>query len=503
MPIVEVEGHDNRQLQNVANILTASKKVVVVTGAGISTNCGIPDFRSENGLYDLIQSQNNQASLLASTTRRTLPRSQASPSSSSAKASSSLATPTIKGKDLFSSDVWNDPVSTSTFYTFIASLRRNICDEVKQTTGTHRFIRTLRDSRRLVRCYTQNIDGLETREGLCTNLDYGKGNRARFSPKTMKKPNAPASMFSGGASDGGCEVVQLHGNLQLLRCDLCCATCAWEDEGREALLLDGKAPVCRSCVTQDQERRDRGKRGTKIGSLRPNVVLYGEENPSADAIGAISTHDLGLALDVLLILGTSLRVHGLKTLVKEFAKAVHARPGAKGKVIFVNLTKPPESVWKGVIDYWISMDCDQWVHSLRRHRPDLWPVQKPLEIEVKKTDPYSLNKEQQERDGGKENRLESSSSPLTSGPKQPLAQASSRRPLEAVLNESFKPLPAVQPRRRSTQNTAEFAQLPTPPPSGHRNRHQKTPSKRPRDDGEAIPRTPSKRMKETLKIWQD
>lgn len=42
MAIVEVSEGDNRQLQNIANTLAAAKKVVVVTGAGISTNCGIP-----------------------------------------------------------------------------------------------------------------------------------------------------------------------------------------------------------------------------------------------------------------------------------------------------------------------------------------------------------------------------------------------------------------------------------------------------------------------------
>lgn len=42
MTIVEVKKEDNRQLQNIANTLAAAKKVVVVTGAGISTNCGIP-----------------------------------------------------------------------------------------------------------------------------------------------------------------------------------------------------------------------------------------------------------------------------------------------------------------------------------------------------------------------------------------------------------------------------------------------------------------------------
>lgn len=42
MPITEVTKTENRQLQNIANILASSQKVVIVTGAGISTNCGIP-----------------------------------------------------------------------------------------------------------------------------------------------------------------------------------------------------------------------------------------------------------------------------------------------------------------------------------------------------------------------------------------------------------------------------------------------------------------------------
>ena len=42
MAILEVDKADNCQLQNIANILAAANKVVVITGAGISTNCGIP-----------------------------------------------------------------------------------------------------------------------------------------------------------------------------------------------------------------------------------------------------------------------------------------------------------------------------------------------------------------------------------------------------------------------------------------------------------------------------
>lgn len=45
MTIREVSKEDSRQLQNIANILVSSKKVVVITGAGISTSCGIPVSR--------------------------------------------------------------------------------------------------------------------------------------------------------------------------------------------------------------------------------------------------------------------------------------------------------------------------------------------------------------------------------------------------------------------------------------------------------------------------
>lgn len=48
MTVLEVGTHDNRQLQNIANALAAAKKVVVVTGAGISTNCGIPVSHAMN-----------------------------------------------------------------------------------------------------------------------------------------------------------------------------------------------------------------------------------------------------------------------------------------------------------------------------------------------------------------------------------------------------------------------------------------------------------------------
>ena len=42
MAILEAKKTSDSRLQDIANTLASSKKVVVITGAGISTNCGIP-----------------------------------------------------------------------------------------------------------------------------------------------------------------------------------------------------------------------------------------------------------------------------------------------------------------------------------------------------------------------------------------------------------------------------------------------------------------------------
>ena len=426
------------------------------------------------------------------------------PTRTSAKSSSAS---NIKGKDLFDSILWKDPISTSVFYAFIASLRKRIRDEVKATTPTHRFIRTLRDSQKLVRCYTQNIDGLEAREGLCTNMERGKGSRLRFTKKSLALPKVPARKLPGPDQDGGCEVVQLHGDLDVLRCTLCQKTCGWEEGGREALLLSGKAPECLSCALQDQDRRDRGKRGTKIGTLRPNIVLYGEEHPAGDAISNITTNDLSFAPDVLLILGTSLHVHGLKVLVKEFAKAVHARAGGKGKVVLVNLSKPPESVWSNVIDYWIAMDCDQWVAAMKRHRPDLWRIQTELQPRTTKSGVPSAKtspaKRSDSMDHEKENIVpnaaphEAGESPLRSRTTMMEASLRASRPIKSVDRKRGNSVLGEKSLKR--KRPMETQQLPTPPPSGHRQRlHDPAKGK-----GLELSSTPSKRRKVEIVIHED
>lgn len=265
MSIIQVEKTD-KQLQCIANIVTSAKKAIVVTGAGISISCSttvsfwlysrrplsnknadppFQDFRSQTGLYQLIKSEHDQRRSQASSVKSISRVLQSSSASSRSQCDLTLSSRKLKGRDL-SCDVWNNPTSTSIFYSFIARLCKKIRDEVKQVAAAHHFIKTLRDCRMLVRCYTQNIDGLEMWVGLCADLNCGKGNQRRLARKSMEIPRLRASSLPGRVANGGCEVVQLHGDLRSMRYDICRTTCKF-DRCRESLLLNGIAPECQFC----------------------------------------------------------------------------------------------------------------------------------------------------------------------------------------------------------------------------------------------------------------
>ena len=125
----------------------------------------------------------------------------------------------------------------------------------------------------------------------------------------------------------------------------------------------------------------RSARPLKIGTLRPSIVLYDEPHPLGEEIGAIETADLAKKPDMLIIMGTSLKVHGLKKLVKEFSNVVHEHKSGGGKVVFVNKT-PPANEWANVIDFHVAGETDAWstkvIEDWKKVRPQDWEVQKTL-----------------------------------------------------------------------------------------------------------------------------
>ena len=411
---------------------------------------------------------------------------------------------TVKGKDLFSSQLWTSPVATAAFYKLIASLRQFVREDVKAVSPTHRFLRTLRERRKLIRVYSQNIDGLESRAGLTSDLSKGKGLRGRFARRAMDSPKSTA--HSSHTHESGCEVVQLHGDLSHVRCTQCSSVNPW-DPSCSSLFKQGLAPPCPECSTTSEIRSALGKRtcSTKIGSLRPDIVLYGEEHMQADAISAITQWDLGSKPDLLLILGTSLHVHGLKVLVREFAKAVRlTREGKKETnrpgVVYVNLTKPSDSIWGGIIDTWINMPCDDWVATVKRMRPDIWNIQTRLTGKVLKpkssTPAESLTRKptnneviadseeetMDEDDGDKENAHPNSTRTYPPSLKTSLMEVL-KQPPPATLGKPH----------HITKNAVPHFPL-TPPPSSTKSR--KRPLAELEDHGDsAVPTTPSKRQR--------
>lgn len=45
-------------LEDVLELLQKSKRIIVLCGAGISVSCGIPDFRSKDGIYSILANEN-------------------------------------------------------------------------------------------------------------------------------------------------------------------------------------------------------------------------------------------------------------------------------------------------------------------------------------------------------------------------------------------------------------------------------------------------------------
>eukprot|EP00124_Ichthyophonus_hoferi_P002003 Ihof_evm7s122 gene=Ihof_evmTU7s122 len=132
--ITEVTKEPHPGLATLAKDIKAGKyrNIIVVTGAGISTSCGIPDFRSEHGLYAMLDTYDGGVG---------------------------LSEPT----DIFNIEYFKS--NPGPFYTLCKNLLYANEDPHKPSV-CHYFLRLLQDKGLLRRIYTQNIDGLEYKAGL-------------------------------------------------------------------------------------------------------------------------------------------------------------------------------------------------------------------------------------------------------------------------------------------------------------------------------------------------
>lgn len=266
--------------------LSYCKKAVVITGAGISVDSGIPDFRSSEGLFQGLASKT-----------------------------------TGSGKNLFDYNVFRHPESIGKFEKMIEKLY-HLSQESKPS-PFHLMIDELSNQGRLLRLYTQNIDCLDIElPHLKTEI-----------PLTFDKNSNP-------------KAVQLHGNVKLLNCSKCNYISELNQEYFKSRKF-GESRLIRSCPACEEMnlvREIAGKRLQNSGILRPRIVLYNEFHPDGEIIGTITEKDLKSKPDCLIVTGTTLKIPGVRRLVKEMAKVVHSN---KGYVIWMNIDEPP----KNVIDY--------------------------------------------------------------------------------------------------------------------------------------------------------
>ncbi|KAL6453202.1 HST1 NAD-dependent protein deacetylase HST1 [Candida maltosa Xu316] len=107
------------------NLISKSNKILVITGAGISTSLGIPDFRSSRGFYSMVKHLG-------------------------------LSDP----QEVFDLELFH--VDPSLFY----SIAHMILPPEQMFSPMHSFIKVLQDKGKLLRNYTQNIDNLESYAGI-------------------------------------------------------------------------------------------------------------------------------------------------------------------------------------------------------------------------------------------------------------------------------------------------------------------------------------------------
>ncbi|RKP33998.1 DHS-like NAD/FAD-binding domain-containing protein, partial [Dimargaris cristalligena] len=297
------------EIEKVAKLILASKRCVVVSGAGISCSAGIPDFRSSSGLFSTLKEQHGNH--------------------------------INQGRDLFDAQLFNSETTTRIFHQFIGQFKQSI--ENVQPTPTHQFLSWLHSQGRLTRWYTQNIDGLEAKTGL--------------SPPTHLHPSYPCTP-SRISRDHKSTVVPLHGDLDQLVCPLCSTYYPFTPAFFSSY-QQGEAPICPHCAKLNDNRLEAGRRPISVGKLRPNIVLYNEPHPSGELIAKVMNTDVRLKPDLLLILGTRLNVHGCKALVKAMARTV--RQQKHGKIIMVNLDPIQSKEWDDLIDIQVLGPADDLI----------------------------------------------------------------------------------------------------------------------------------------------
>ncbi|KIX94369.1 uncharacterized protein Z520_09755 [Fonsecaea multimorphosa CBS 102226] len=265
-------------LDHAVSLFKSSKNIIILTGAGISTSLGVPDFRSANGVYNLLVDSvyDDPQELFHIDNFKMDPEEFFK---QAAKVFPKMQGLVPGGRAVDSSQSAND-----------------ICaSQVPKYSLTHAFISLLQAKGKLLTNYTQNIDGLELAAGV--------------SPSKL---------------------IQCHGTLATATC----MSCGKRTTARKYMpvVRAGGVPYCKCTLVDGGPKprtgsKHRGRSGKKKrkrdefedtdsedsaaktdfpkGLLKPDMTFFGED--IADSYAPRLKIDKS-KVDLLVIVGTSLKV---------------------------------------------------------------------------------------------------------------------------------------------------------------------------------------------------
>ncbi|CEL62012.1 NAD-dependent histone deacetylase SIR2 [Rhizoctonia solani AG-1 IB] len=286
--------------EDVVELIKKSKNIVVLTGAGISVSCGIPDFRSSSGIYAQINENNNYE----------------------------LEDP----QQMFDIDYFRE--KPSVFYSFASQ----IYPSNFVPSPCHRFIRLLEDRDILLRNYTQNIDTLETEVGVTRVLQC-----------------------HGSFATATCIECKTKVNGSILKEDIfarripLCKNCNKPTPPTKGKSKSKKKDVWNPKQKDADDDMDIPTPPLPKGIMKPDIVFFGE--PLNDEFDHCLFKDRD-SVDLLLVIGTS-----LKAVSEILTHIPHSVPQVlinKTPVTHVN----PDVVLLGDADRVIEYLCDKLAWTL-------------------------------------------------------------------------------------------------------------------------------------------
>ncbi|KAL4977533.1 hypothetical protein BDW66DRAFT_158881 [Aspergillus desertorum] len=248
-------------VDDAVKLLKESKNIIVLTGAGISTSLGIPDFRSKDtGLYSKMEDLG-------------------------------LNDP----QEVFDIRVFRE--DPSIFF----SIAKDILPTEKKYSPTHGFIRLLQDKGKLLTNYTQNIDNIEANAGvLPRNIVQCHGS---FATATCVKCQYKV------AGDELYDDIKKGVVPECAECRKRIAEDSQKPQGQKRKRNSTGAHKDRSKSGEDgsdEEDYEIPTPGVMKSLAQPDITFFGEDLP--DEFGRRLLHHDRDKADLVIVIGTSLKV---------------------------------------------------------------------------------------------------------------------------------------------------------------------------------------------------